>query len=268
MHSLSAIRCFVLDMDGTIYLGDTILPGALDFLNYLKSTNREWIFLTNNSSCSSDYYARKLTRMGWETDTSHILTSGEATALYLKGQSPGARVFLLGTEDLAAEFCCHGFSLTDENPQYVVLGFDKTLTYEKLSAACTFIRQGVPFIATHPDINCPTEEGFIPDCGALIACISASTGKTPYVIGKPHADIIEAIFRRSDYRSYQMAIVGDRLYTDIATGKNAGISSVLVLSGETQADEAAKATIVPDYIFKHLGELQKALEKADQEVEN
>lgn len=267
MNRLSAIRCFILDMDGTLYLGDTILPGAFDFLKYLESTERSWIFLTNNSSCSSDYYARKLTQMGWKTDASRILTSGEATVLYLQSRSPGARVFLLGTDELTTEFVNHGFELTDMNPQYVVLGFDKTLTYDKLSMACTLIRKGVPFIATHPDINCPTEEGFIPDCGAMIACITASTGKIPHVIGKPHADIIQAIFTRSQYAHNQMAIVGDRLYTDIATGRNAAITSILVLSGETQAEDVPKATIVPDYIFKHLGELKTALEKADQEVE-
>ena len=167
MSSLADIRLFLLDMDGTVYLGSRLLPGSLDFLRYLGETGRDHLFLTNNSSRNAQYYAQKLTKLGWPAQPGEILTSGEATALYLGGLKPAARVYLLGTPDLETEFEGHGFVLTDENPDYVVLGFDMTLTYDKLVRACDLVRGGVPFIATHPDLNCPTETGYIPDCGAM-----------------------------------------------------------------------------------------------------
>lgn len=264
MTQLGHIRCFILDMDGTFYLGDSLLPGALPFMDYLQRSGRDYLFLTNNSSCSASHYVAKLARLGYQTDESHVLTSGEATALYLKEKSPCARVFLLGTPDLADELIRHGFHLTDTSPDYVVLGFDKTLTYDKLSRACALITAGVPYIATHPDINCPTEDGFIPDCGAIMACIKASTGRDPYIIGKPRAAIIEALFRRRPYPRSQTAIVGDRLYTDIATGKNAAITSILVLSGETQRGDLPTAEVTPDYVFDNLGALRDELIRLDQ----
>ena len=150
MSSLADIRLFLLDMDGTVYLGSRLLPGSLDFLRYLGETGRDHLFLTNNSSRNANYYAEKLTRFGWPAKPDEVLTSGEATALYLGGLKPSARVYLLGTPDLEQEFAAHGFTLTDEKPDYVVLGFDMTLTYDKLVRACDLIRAGVPFIATHP----------------------------------------------------------------------------------------------------------------------
>ena len=140
-----------------------------------------------------------------------------------------------------------------------MLWFDRTLTYRKLEIACSLIRNGTPFIATHPDFNCPTEDGYIPDCGAMIELIKASTGKTPHVIGKPNRDIIETIYQFKSYRPEQLAIVGDRLYTDIATGKNAGITSILVLSGETKADDVPQSDFKPHFIFENLGALRDAL---------
>ncbi|EGO61734.1 HAD-IIA family hydrolase [Acetonema longum] len=259
MKRLREIKCFLLDMDGTFYLGDDILPGALDFMHYITATERDFLFLTNNSSRAAGYYAGKLSRMGWQAAPRDILTSGEATALYLKAEKPGARIYLLGTPALEAEFQDHGFTVTDRNPDYVVLGFDKTLTYEKLEKACAFIRNGISFIATHPDINCPTEDGYIPDCGAMIELIKASTGATPRIIGKPNPAIVAALLRRKPYRPEELAMVGDRLYTDIATGKNAGITSILVLSGETKAEDLARSNIRPDYVFESLGALKSAL---------
>lgn len=265
MRRLAGIRCFILDMDGTFYLGDAILPGALDFMRLLAASGRDYLFLTNNSSRSADFYAEKLTKMGWAATPDDILTSGEATALYLQDQKPGARILLLGTPDLAGEFLRQGFALVEESPDFVVLGFDKTLTYEKLVKACRSIAQGVPFIATHPDFNCPTEDGFIPDCGAMIAFIEASTGVAPLVVGKPNAAIVDAVFARRRYQPGEVAIVGDRIYTDVATGKNAGLLSVLVLSGETKAQHLATAALAPDLIFENLGALAQAMAANDTE---
>ena len=263
MNSLADIRLFLLDMDGTVYLGSRLLPGSLDFLRYLGETGRDHLFLTNNSSRNAEYYAQKLTKLGWPAQPDEILTSGEATALYLGGLKPAARVYLLGTPDLETEFAAHGFVLTDENPDYVVLGFDMTLTYDKLVRACDLVRGGVPFIATHPDLNCPTETGYIPDCGAMTALITASTGVTPKVIGKPNREIIDAMFRKKPVRRDQVAMVGDRLYTDIVMGHNAGVTSVLVLSGEAKESDIPAAPVKPDHVTGGLGALYEALKQAD-----
>ena len=263
MSSLADIRLFLLDMDGTVYLGSRLLPGSLDFLRYLGETGRDHLFLTNNSSRNAQYYAQKLTKLGWPAQPGEILTSGEATALYLGGLKPAARIYLLGTPDLETEFAAHGFVLTDENPDYVVLGFDMTLTYDKLVRACDLVRGGVPFIATHPDLNCPTETGYIPDCGAMTALITASTGVTPKVIGKPNREIIDAMFRKKPVRRDQVAMVGDRLYTDIVMGHNAGVTSVLVLSGEAKEADIPAAPVKPDHVAGGLGALYEALKQAD-----
>ena len=264
MSALADIRLFLLDMDGTVYLGSRLLPGSLDFLRYLGETGRDHLFLTNNSSRNSGYYAQKLTKLGWPAQPDEILTSGEATALYLGGLKPAARVYLLGTPDLETEFASYGFVLTDENPDYVVLGFDMTLTYEKLVRACDLIRAGVPFIATHPDLNCPTETGYIPDCGAMTALITASTGVKPKVIGKPNREIIDAMFRKKPVRREQVAMVGDRLYTDIVMGHNAGVASILVLSGEARREDIISAPAKPDYVFEGLGTLYEELRRVDK----
>ena len=264
MSSLADIRLFLLDMDGTVYLGSRLLPGSLDFLRYLEESGRDHLFLTNNSSRNADYYSKKLTKLGWPAKPDEILTAGEATALYLGGEKPTARIYLLGTPDLETEFASYGFVLTDEAPDYVVLGFDMTLTYEKLVKACDLIRAGVPFIATHPDINCPTETGYIPDCGAMTALISSSTGVTPKVIGKPNREIIDAMFRKKPVRRDQVAMVGDRLYTDIVMGHNAGVTSILVLSGEAKESDIPAAPVKPDFVVAGLGDLYKKLKQADE----
>lgn len=252
-------------MDGTFYLGNRLLPGALTFIEYLRETGREFLFLTNNSSRHADYYAGKLARLGLHCGPEDVLTSGEATAHYLKMRKAAARIFLLGTPELEHEFAQHGFQLTADQPDFVVLGFDTTLTYEKLTTACHLIRKGVPFIATHPDINCPLEEGYIPDCGAMTALIQASTGASPKVIGKPNREIIDMIrLKKGRYQPKQMAMVGDRLYTDIATGLNAGISTVLVFSGETTRSDLAASAVQPDQTCEDLAELLQLLQASDR----
>ncbi|MGQ9628996.1 MAG: HAD-IIA family hydrolase [bacterium] len=259
MEDLRRVRCFLLDMDGTFYLGDKILPGSLEFVERLRRQGKDFLFLTNNSSRDSRFYADKITRMGFPIPPEKVFTSGEATAIFLNKLRPGARIFLLGTPSLEDEFESWGFRLVREDPEFVVLGFDMTLTYEKLKLACDFIRRGTQFIATHPDINCPTEEGFIPDCGAMIAAIRASTGVEPKVIGKPNREIIESVLSRVKLPREELAIVGDRLYTDIETGLRAGIISILVLSGETKVEDLSDSPTQPTYVFRSLKELGEAI---------
>ena len=267
MKPLRDIKYFALDMDGTVYLGDKILPGVLDFLDYLRNTGRDFLFLTNNSSKDATYYAKKLAGLGIHCSENNILTAGEATALYLKNIKKCKSVYLVGTPFLEEEFKRHGFTLTADHPEYAVLGFDTTLTYEKLVTICDLIRNNTPFIATHPDYNCPTETGYIPDCGAMTALIKASTGIDPQVIGKPNKEIVDAMLTKKDYSLSQMAMVGDRLYTDVATGCNAGMVSVLVLSGESKMSDVEPSAFKPDYIFDNLGGLGQALLASDNAKE-
>lgn len=241
-------------MDGTFYLGEQLLDGALRFIDVLRQQEREFLFLTNNSSKDSQQYAEKITRLGLPISREKVFTSGEATAIHLRSQTPEARVHLVGTQALENEFLRCGFILTREHPDLVVLGFDTTLTYDKLWTLCDLIRAGVPYIATHPDYNCPTESGFMPDIGATIAFVKASTGREPdLVVGKPNPLFAEKAAERVGIAVSSMCMIGDRLYTDIALGATAGIPSVLVLSGETHKEDVLSSPYQPSYVFEHLG---------------
>lgn len=264
-EKLKKLRYFALDMDGTIYMGKNLLTGALEFLRYLKESGRRYLFLTNNSSKNKISYVKKLQRLGIPADADEVMTSGEATALYLKSIKSGARIYLLGTPDLEREFSEHGFIMTADKPDYVVLGFDMTLTYTKLVEACHLIREGVPFIATHPDINCPTDErtGYIPDTGAMLRLIEASTGKQAKIIGKPYQEMINALMAKMRCQREETAMVGDRVYTDIKMAVNAGICGILVLSGETKIEDLEHAEVQPHYIFDGVYQLMEALKEAD-----
>ena len=253
---LARVRCFLLDMDGTFYLGDRLVEGALRFMEVLKEQGQDFLFLTNNSSKSPQQYVDKITRLGLPISVEKVLTSGEATAMHLQNWRPGARVFVVGTSALEEEFRARGFVLADDAPDFVVLGFDTTLTYAKLWRLCDLVRAGVPYIATHPDFNCPTETGFMPDIGATIAFVKASTGREPErVIGKPNRLIVEKAAERVGVPVSGLCMIGDRLYTDIALGATANIPTILVLSGETRAEEVAGSPHRPDYVFPHLGGL-------------
>lgn len=165
---LKNIECFALDMDGTIYLGEQWIEGAREFLSAVEATGKRYVFLTNNSSKNPQVYVKKLSRMGLEVTEEKIVTSGQATIAYLKQHFPGKRVFLLGNELLTEEFVQEEIVLDTESPEVVVVGFDTTLTYEKMCRVCDFVREGLPYLSTHPDYNCPTETGFIPDAGATM----------------------------------------------------------------------------------------------------
>ena len=257
---LAQVRCFLLDMDGTFYLGDRLLEGALYFIDVLKAQGKDFLFLTNNSSKHARQYAEKITRLGLPILETKVLTSGEATARYLLRTRPGARLFVVGTPALEDEFRAHGFALDADQPEVAVLGFDTTLTYQKLWQLCDFVRADLPYLATHPDFNCPTETGFMPDIGAMIAFVKASTGREPdLVIGKPNRLIVEAAAQKMNLPLEALGMIGDRLYTDIALGQTAGITTVLVLSGETQRQDLAGSPFQPDYVFDHLGSVAASL---------
>ena len=249
-HILKNIECFALDMDGTIYLGEQWIDGAREFLSAVEAAGKKYVFLTNNSSKNPQVYVKKLARMGLEVTEEKIVTSGQATIAYLKRHFPGKRVFLLGNELLTEEFVQEGIVLDNEFPEVVVVGFDTTLTYEKMCRVCDFVRDGLPYLSTHPDYNCPTETGFIPDAGAIHAFIKASAGREPaHIIGKPNRDIMDYLAAREGVDQAHTAMVGDRLYTDVAAGVNNGYTGILVLSGEATMEDVKTSDVEPDLIF-------------------
>lgn len=255
-QELAGVRTFLLDMDGTFYLGDRIIEGSMEFLQAVERTGRNYMFLTNNSSKSVKHYVEKLHRLGLDVGEEHILTSGQAAAQYLNREWPGKRVYLLGNESLAAEMQAHGIVLDEEQPELVLVGFDTTLDYAKMTRVCDLVRAGLPYIATHPDFNCPTENGFIPDIGAIMAFIEVSAGrKADVIIGKPYGEIVRAAQERIGLQPEQMAMVGDRLYTDVRTGVDHGLCAILVLSGEGTMEDIDTFGIEPDLIFNKLGDM-------------
>lgn len=268
-HILRQIRCFALDMDGTIYLGERWIDGATDFLHRIEETGRSYVFVTNNSSKNAAVYVDKLQRMGLQVGEDRIVTSGQATIWYLQKHYPQAKVFLLGNPLLQEEFAQAGILLEEERPDVVVTAFDTSLDYRKMCMVCDHVRSGMPYLATHPDYNCPTETGFIPDAGAIHAFIHASTGRRPdRVIGKPNGDIIEYLTYRVNAKREETAMVGDRLYTDIAAGKNNGLKSILVLSGEASMEDVRGSEVLPDLIFDSVKEIGSLLLSQAKAAEN
>ena len=259
---LEQTELFVLDMDGTFYLDTTILDGSLDFLREVERLGKRFVFFTNNSSKSPKTYMDKLAKMDCFITRNQIITSGDVMIHYLKTYYPDKTVYLMGTPDLEENFRENGIRLTKEMPDVVVIGFDMTLTYEKLERACTYIRNGAVFLATHLDINCPTKDGFIPDCGAMCAAISLSTGKQPRYVGKPFKETVDMVLSMTGAKREEVSFVGDRLYTDVKTGVANGAHGILVLSGETKLKDLEGSDTVPDAVFtglKEMGEILKTM---------
>lgn len=243
-------------MDGTIYLGNRVFPFAVEYIKRLRAEGRRVLFFTNNASRNKSVYYDRLTRMGFEPREGEIMTSGDVTIRFLLENRAGKKVFLLGTRSLKNSFEEAGIELSDE-ADVVVSSFDTELTYAGLERACTLIRGGAEYLCTHPDFNCPTETGFIPDSGAIAAAITASTGVSPRFFGKPYADTAEMIFSYTGIGASDACIFGDRLYTDIALGKNSGMTAVLVLSGETGLSdlEGVPESGMPDIIIDSIADL-------------
>ena len=255
---------YIFDMDGTIYLGFQVFPFAITFINNLRRAGKRVLFFTNNASHTTAYYVEKLTKLGFSPTPDEIMTSGDVTIEYLKRHREGKSVYLVGTDELVENFRENGIPMLsgrEEAADIVVTSFDTTLTYEKLDNACRLVRGGAEYLSTHPDFNCPTETGFIPDSGAIAAFVTASTGKTPTYFGKPYKETIEMICEATGTTTDKMCIFGDRLYTDIAVGKRHGVTAILVLSGETKTEDvdAAAEADKPDYVFPSLDEVNTAL---------
>lgn len=252
-------KYFIIDMDGTFYLGGNIIPGAPDFITRLRETGRDFYFFTNNSSNNVEVCRAKLAKMGFPVDEQRVIISSHVAADYLNRNYAGKRVYLLGNERLTADLAAAGINLVEDEPDIVLLGFDTTLTYDKLRKAVKFIDGGATYIATHPDVNCPTEDGYMPDAGSMIELFAASTGKRPLVLGKPMTATVDYITSMLSCDRSELAFIGDRLATDIAIGANHGIPCALVYSGVTTPEEYAKSDIRASVAVDSLGELAKYL---------
>lgn len=257
---LESIKCFIVDMDGTFYLGNSLLPGAKEFAECVEKSGKRFFFFTNNSSHNEEECLGKLRKYGYDAEDGTVIISSHVTIDFLKRNRPGKTVYLLGNKNLTGDFIKAGITLTDENPDIVVLGFDTEITYEKINKAASFIAGGAEYIATHPDVNCPLKDGFMPDAGAFMALIKASTGKDPDVImGKPYAYTVDYVTNRIGCKREEVAFVGDRLETDIAIGVKNGLKAVLVYTGVTTPEMYEKSDIKATVAFENIGELGKAL---------
>ena len=261
---LSDKKLYIFDMDGTIYLGYNVFDFAIKFINNLRKNGKKILFFTNNASHTDEYYLKKLTKLGFSPTSDEIMTSGDVTTVFLNRRRAGKSVYLVGTDELVEDFKAKGVNIIDgssESADIVITSFDTSLTYQKLDDACRLVRNGAEYLSTHPDFNCPTETGFIPDSGAIAAFVTASTGKVPTYFGKPYKETLEMIAEATGIKKEEMCIFGDRLYTDIALGKKHGVTAILVLTGETQPDDVDKASESerPDFIFPSLSEAEEAM---------
>lgn len=246
------IKHVALDMDGTIYLGSRLFPWTIGFLKKLTDNGIGYSFLTNNPTRSLNDYVTKLRGMGIEATREEVYTTAVATIDYIKSHFPAARrLFVLGTPSMTAEFEAAGFEMcadsADDRPDVLVVAFDTTLTYPRLCRAAWWASQGVPYIATNPDRVCPTDQPVVlVDCGSLCECITYATGRKPdIVIGKPNPDMLRGIMERYGLRADEIAMCGDRIYTDVAMARNAGALGALVLSGETTLETAINSDPQP-----------------------
>jgi len=263
--ALADIECFVLDMDGTINLGHTLIDGAMEFVTLLQQRKIPFYFFTNNSSKAPSDYVEKLLNLGFPDITrDHIMTAGDVMVHYLNTHCKNKpRIYLAGTPELENQFCGAGIELTDgtdETVDFAVLGFDTTFDFHKADTLCKLITAGVPFVATNIDRVCPLEGGaFLPDCGSMSCMIAHATGVEPKFVGKPFVETVEFIAAKTGIGSRHTAMVGDRLYTDIKTAVAGGMTGIAVLSGEISFDDVVNGDVVPDYLLNSVRDIYAAL---------
>ena len=260
---LSEKRLFLLDLDGTLYLDEQLFDGTKEFLRCVRESGRRYLFLTNNSSKGADAYVEKLRRLGIEATREDFLTSVDATVQHLRAMGWQDRLYyVFGTESLKEQLRQSGFCLTEDRDDAVdvlLMGFDTELTFRKLEDACILLGRGVEYVATNPDWVCPTWYGFVPDCGSVCEMLWRATGRRPYVVGKPRPDMVLRAMKSVGASPEQTVVVGDRLYTDIACGVNAGVDSVLLLSGETKAEDLETSEVQPSFVLRDIGELLRVI---------
>ena len=261
--SLQDKKFFLLDMDGTIYLDNDLFDGTLDFLNKVKKMGGKYLFVTNNSSKSTDAYVKKLKSIGIEADEDDFLTSTDATVLYLNTNYKGKKFYSMGTETFTEQLRNSGVTVTTEvekDVYGVVISNDQELTFKKLDDVCRLLlNEDIVYIATNPDWVCPTAYGYVPDCGSFAEMIKKATGKSPVFIGKPKPEMLLLAMEKYGYTKEETLMVGDRLYTDIASGYNAGVDTVFVLSGEGTLGDLESTDTKPTYVMQNIRELYNSL---------
>lgn len=263
MDRLKNCELFLFDMDGTLYLGDRLYGFTKDLLSAIRNRGSRYLFMTNNSSKSVRAYIEKLAKMGIHATKEDFITSSQATAYYLKKHHWGKKLYVCGTRSLIEELEGEGFTVTDDLSQVecIVMGFDTELTFQKLWDVSYLLntRPELPYIATNPDLVCPTEFGSVPDCGSVCIGIKNATGKEPVVIGKPSALMPQLAMEKWCVTPEQTAVIGDRIYTDIKSGINAGTVTVLVLSGETDRKILSESNDQPDIVLDDAGQMLSVL---------
>ena len=260
---LRSKKLFLFDMDGTLYLGNRLYDFTLELLSTLRATGRQYLSMTNNSSKSVEDYVTKLGKLGIAATREDFMTSSQATAFYLHKHHEGQKLYVCGTESLKEELRREGFTVTTDvnETECIVMGFDTELTFQKLHDVSYMLltRPELPYIATNPDYVCPTEFGSVPDCGSVCDMIYNATKKRPLVIGKPEALMPKLAMERWGVSPAETCCVGDRIYTDIRSGLNAGITTLLVLSGETTREILDASAVKPHFVLKDAGQILTAL---------
>lgn len=257
MSDLKNKKLFLLDMDGTIYLDNDLFDGTLDFLEHVKSIGGKYMFLTNNSSKSVDKYIEKLASLGIDSVADDFLTSTNATVLFLN-KKDYKKIYAFGTTSFKEQLREAGLPITDkleDGIDCLCMGFDTELTFQKLEDACILLNRGVDYIATNPDWVCPTWYGYVPDCGSVSEMLYNATKRRPQFIGKPQPEMPLLAIEKTGFKKEEAVLIGDRLYTDIASGVNAGISSIFVLSGEGTMEDLEKSEVKPEFVYKNIREI-------------
>lgn len=251
------IDCFLLDLDGTIYIGNSVIDGAREAVRRMQRDKRT-IFLTNNSSATREFYVKKLCNMGFRATKEDVYTSANATEHYLLENAPDAKLYILASPEVTEEFGEAGLDVDSADPDTVVLTFDKTLTFAKLARAVELISGGAKYIATHPDMTCPIENGFLPDIGSFIRLIEGATGRSPDIIcGKPYAIMAKSLSDFTGVPLSKTAMVGDRLSTDMKFARDNGLKAVLTLTGEATESDYDKSGLKVDKIINTIAEWDK-----------
>ena len=266
INKIKSINLFLFDMDGTLYLGDKLYDFTTELLAEIRRAGKKYLFMTNNSSKSVTDYVKKLERLGIKASEDDFITSSQATAYYLKQNHKDACLYVCGTHSLKEELAKEGFVITEDTKKAdcVVMGFDTELTFKKLEDVSRMLTErDMPYIATNPDYVCPTEFGFVPDCGSVCDMIFNATGKRPIVIGKPQALMPQLAMEHYGYGKKETAVVGDRIYTDIKSGLNAGIMGILVMSGETTQKILEESVDKPDIVLENAGRILEVLRTKD-----
>ena len=252
-------KFFLLDMDGTIYLDNDLFDGTLEFLSTVKNKGGKYLFVTNNSSKSTEAYVNKLCKIGINAEADDFLTSTDATIIFLKENYPNKHFYVCGTQTFTKQLLESGISVTleiDDRIDGIILSNDQELTFKKLEDICRLLKKdNMIYIATNPDWVCPTAFGYVPDCGSFADIIRRATNKMPRFIGKPNPEMLLLAIEKYGYSKEESLMIGDRLYTDIACGVNAGITSIFVLSGEGTEEDIKTSDAKPTFVFKNIKEI-------------